>query len=59
MTVRVGPRSGSQCLPYQNTLYQTLNGDDYPDAFPPAVLPCQPRAAAQGSAMFRLRRRID
>lgn len=25
-----------------NTLYETLNGDDYPDAFPPATPPGQP-----------------
>jgi hypothetical protein len=32
---------------YLNTLYETLNGDNYPDAFPPAVEPGQAALAPQ------------
>lgn len=43
---------------YQNTLYETLNGDNYPDTFPPAVPP-GPKASAALQAKGLRRGRID
>jgi hypothetical protein len=44
---------------YQNTLYQSLNGDDYPDTFPPPTEPGQAPLAASSTGTLRQPRRVS
>lgn len=40
---------------FQNTLFETLNGDNYPEVFPPPVQPGQPASTA---SLSQVRRRL-
>jgi len=44
---------------FQNTLYETLNGDNYPDAFPPAVEPGQQASPAGQTPMSPQLRKVQ